>query len=543
MKIFQYLISIALFTISIFAQNNTKPKLVVGIVVDQMRFDYLERFYDDFDENGGFRKLLHKGTNFTNCTINYIQTVTAAGHASVYTGTIPYFHGIISNDWKDRNTTEYINACTAPSPKCDSVINGISYYQSPEQLISTTIGDQIRLNNYGKSKVFSISVKDRGALLPAGKGANGAFWFDDKTGKFISSFYYYKELPKWVSKYNNSGIINKYLEKDWNLLRSKEVYSDLPNDNSPYETDVFYENKTSFPHTYKNVPQEKLFNRLTHTPDGNQILVDLAKEAIINEELGKDKYIDHLAISFSTPDKIGHDYGPHSYEVKDNYLRLDLQLAELINFLDKHVGENEYILFLTADHGVMDNTQHLLDMNFDAKVLESTPFFNNLIDFLSKEYNSKKIIKTRYSGNLYLDYQEIEKLGLTKENVEKKIKEYLLFQVDEIERVFTRTELESLSALRESRNYILNGFNQKRSGDILYSLKANYLHWPKKYGSQHGSQHEYDNHIPLLFYGKDIPAETKNEQVYIVDIAATIANFIGVTQPSDCIGIPLLKKK
>lgn len=523
------------------AQIKDQPKLVVGIVVDQMRYDYLEKFYDDFSENG-FKKLMNDGTNFSNCVINYIPTVTAAGHASIYTGTTPFYHGIIANDWKDRVTLKNINSCDALSSSEKLLGEDISKDKSPERLESSTIGDQLKLNNYGKSKVIGISLKDRGAMLPVGKSANGAFWFDDSAGRFVSSYYYYNTLPEWVANFNNSGKINSYLENDWSLLRPIDVYKDLPSDNSEYENDLFSEGKTSFPHSFNNVPKDELYSKLAHTPFGNQIVLDLVKEAITNEKLGQRDFTDHLAISFSSTDKIGHEFGPQSYEVKDTYLRLDDQLADLLNTLDKTVGSENYILFLTADHGVMENTKHLHDLNFDAGVLENSGFYDNLTNYLFTKYNSRNIISTRFSRNLYLNEKEINELGLIKSDVEKTIKKYLIKNVHEVDEVYTRTELELLSASRETSNHILNGFNNKRSGDILYSVKANYLHWEKKYGSQHGSGHQYDVHIPLLFYGNGIRSETRNEKVYIVDIAATVCDFIGVNKPSDCIGVPLLKK-
>jgi len=281
-------------------------------------------------------------------------------------------------------------------------------------------------------------------------------------------------------------------------------------------------------------------SKLTHTPYGNQIIIDFVKEVLENENLGNGDYTDHLAISFSSPDKIGHDYGPQSYEVKDMYLRLDQQLKELLNVLDSHVGQGKYLLFLTSDHGAMENTNHLLDLNFDAGILENTNFFQALESFLEKEFNSKKLIRTRFSRNIYLDYDEIENLNIYRAEVEQSIKNYLIFNVPEIVDVYTRSELELMTSSRGENNYLLNGFNKKRSGDILYSLKPNYLNWEKKYGAQHGSRHEYDSHIPMIFYGTNIPAKTSNEEVYIIDIAATICDLIGVNKPSNCIGKPLL---
>ena len=530
-----------IFSLIGYAQKDEKPKLVVGIVVDQMRYDYLEKFYNHFGNNG-FKRLLNNGTNFTNCKINYIPTVTGAGHASIYTGTIPYFHGIIANDWKDRTTFENVNCVTAVSPADKMLVEGIDKELSPEQLLSTTIGDQIKLNSFGKSKVISLSIKDRGAMLPAGRSANAAYWFDDNTGKFISSFYYLKKLPDWVTNFNNSGIVDSYLNKEWNLLKSPEIYKNLPDDNSQYEEDVFNEGKTSFPHSLKNIEQSKKFNKLLYTPFGNQILIDFVKEILKNENLGKGEFTDHLAVSFSTPDKIGHDYGIQSYEVLDTYLRLDEQLSELLKMLDNQVGKDNYLLFLTADHGGMENTRYLQDMHFDAGVLDNSNFNEKLTNHLEKVFGSKDLIKTRFSRNLYLNYEEISKLKLDNIIVEQEIKNYMLSSFPEIVEVFTKSELDKMVASRSTNNYILNGYNKKRSGDILFSLKTFYLEFEKKYGTQHGSRHNYDNHIPFLIYGKNVPAQTRNDEAYIEDIAATVCDFIGVTPPSDCIGIPLLKK-
>ncbi|PID58396.1 MAG: alkaline phosphatase [Ignavibacteriae bacterium] len=539
----KYLIIYSLITALTVSAQAKKTKLLVGIVVDQMRYDYLEKYYNDFGKSG-FKRLLKNGTNFTNCEINYIPSVTAAGHASIYTGTTPFYHGIISNNWIERSENfDLVNNCsTIKVPKIKTA-EGISKTNSPDRLLSSTIGDQIRLNNFGKSKVYSISIKNRSAIMPAGKGANAAFWFDDETGKFISSFYYLEKLPEWLISFNNSGLIEKYCNIEWNLFKPQSIYSKLPEDNSRYEADVFNEGRTSFPHSLENVETKYKYSKFTHTPWGNQILIDLAKKLLVEENLGKGKYLDHLAISFSSPDKIGHDYGPQSYEVKDTYLRLDEQIADLLSFLDKQVGNDKYILFLTADHGGMENITHLKDMNFDTGVLENTNFFKKLTQYLKNTFGTEKIIKTRFTRNIYLDYHVLDSLNLKRESVEAKIKHYLLNNVPEIADVYTRTELNKMTAGRENSNLILNGYNKRRSGDILYSLKPHYLNWEKKYGTQHGSGHSYDTHIPLLFYGNIFPAKTYNKKVYVVDIAATIADVLGILKPSNCIGIPLVKRK
>lgn len=529
MKWFNYLF-LCLLSINLFAQKQTKPKLVVGIVVDQMRYDYLEKFYDDFGDNG-FKKIIQNGSNFTNCHVNYIPTATGPGHASIYTGTTPYYHGIVANDWIDRDSGDLIY-CTSQDK--------INKHSSPERMLSTTIGDQLKLSNNGKSKTISISIKDRASILPGGQSANAAYWYNTDNGKFITSKYYLDSSPNWVNHFNNSGKVESYLTKKWTLIKPIENYSELPSDNQPFETDVFYENRTSFPHSLENVPNKEKYKKLIRTPWGNKIIVDFVKKAVENEKLGKDKFTDLLAISFSSTDKIGHDYGPDSYEVKDTYLRLDKQIADLLFFLEKKIGRENFILFLTADHGVMHNIDYLKKIKINSGQLDKEVLYANLQNFCLQQFKSKKIIKAQFSRNIYLDYEEITKLSLNSEDVENSIKRFLLFNIPEINQVYTRTELEKMIASRTASNFLLNGFNSERSGDILYELKANHTPGTRKFGSDHGSRFEYDNHIPLIFYGSNIPSQTNNNKVFIIDIAPTITDLLGISQPSDCIGLPLL---
>lgn len=532
-----------LFTLNILAQNSRTPKIVIGIVVDQMRYDYLERFYNDF-EDGGFKELINNGSNFTNCNINYIPTATGPGHASIYTGTTPYHHGIIANNWTDKLTGNNVYCCEAePNNLSKLNINSeLTPKFSPEKLLATTIGDQIKLSNNGISKVISISIKDRAAILSGGQAADVAYWYDYSNGNFTSSTYYLSKLPNYVNDFNNSKIADSYLNLEWNLLKPVNHYLSSSPDNHPNEVDVFYENKTSFPHSLKNVPPKEKYSKLTATPWGNQILVDFVKKVIANEDLGTDEFIDLLAISFSSTDVIGHEYGPNSFEVKDTYLRLDAQIRELLTTLNEKYGKENYLLFLTSDHGVLENTEFLKERSIDAGFLNTKEMLAKLEIFLQKEFKVKGIIKNHFSRNIYLDYNIIDSAKLNSVNVENKIKKFLLENFTAIAEAYTRNDLEKMTASREGRNYLLNGFNKNRSADILYSLRANYLTGERERGAQHGSPHNYDKHIPLIFYGSSVPNQTRNEEVYIVDIASTIADFIGVNKPSNCIGIPLLGK-
>jgi len=524
---------------NIFPQNSNVPSLVVGIVVDQMRYDYTTRFYDHFASDG-LKKLLNEGTNFTYAHYNYVPTVTGPGHASVYTGTTPFYHGIINNTWFDKIENKEVY-CTEDAEVHGVGTDGHDGNNSPKRLLTTTITDQLKIATSGKSKVISISIKDRAAILPGGQSADAAYWYDHSSGKFITSSFYMDKLPKWIEDFNNKKLPDNYLSKSWELSLPLSEYAVSTKDETSYEEDVFSEGKVSFPHSFKNLNSGNKYGKLISTPFGNQLLIELAKTAVESEKLGKNSFTDFLAISFSSTDYIGHAYGPNSIEIQDLYIKFDKQIAELLNYLDNSVGKGNYLLFLTADHAVADNIDFLKGMNISAGVLNQNDLTDALKNFLNKNYGDEEIFDAFYGRQIFLNKNKIAEKKLRLHEVRQAVKDFLYDSFPQISQVFTRDDLEKETAHRNSPNLILNGFNFFRSGDLVFELQPNYLTSYSGKGTTHSTKYSYDTHVPLIFYGWKIPKQTINDQVYIVDIASTIANLLGITEPTGCMGIPIIK--
>lgn len=533
-------IFILIVTSSLLAQVQ-RPKLVVGVVVDQMRFNDLYRYYHLYGEDG-FKRLAEKGSNFTFAHYNYELTSTGPGHASIYTGTTPFFHGIIGNDFYDKRNKRMLN-CVQDDSQTSVGTENSNGKKSPVNLLASTITDELKLFTNKKSKVISVSIKDRGAILPAGHLADAAYWYDNKTGKFITSTYYMSKLPDWVNNFNSKKYPDKYLSNDWSLLLDKSAYENNPSDESKYEKDLFNEGKTSFPHSFKNLKSDEKYNAFQFTPFANQLILDLAKEAIVSEKLGQNEYPDFLAISFSTPDLIAHEVGNYSYELMDIYLRIDRQIAELLNFLDQKIGKDNYLLFLTSDHAGIETPAYLKENRMPVGGIGNSRVRDSLMAYAKREFSSEEIIENFSNRQIFLNREFISREGLDISLVQRKIKNYLRDTFSEIQTIVTREFLETQVASRTNSNSILNGWNPSRSGDIAYNLIPGYLNNFLEKGTTHGSAYSYDTHIPLIFYGWKIPAEEINKPVFVVDIAPTIANLLKINEPNACIGTPLFEEK
>ncbi|MBK5278932.1 MAG: alkaline phosphatase family protein, partial [Bacteroidia bacterium] len=381
-----------------------QPKLVVGIVVDQMRQEYLYRFESKFGE-GGFKRMMRDGFMLKNAHYNYAPTYTGPGHASVYTGTTPAVHGIIGNDWYDKELKKMVNCVEdeRQKPVGNELGNGDV---SPWRMLSTTITDELELSTQRRSKVVGISIKDRGAVLPAGHTPDGAYWYDGKTGKFISSTYYKAALPIWVDQFNALNLSDKYLNQEWRTLLPIEQYKESGPDDSPYEGRLVGKDRPVFPYNLKELrKQNGEFELLGFTPFGDDLLTALAKAALLGEEMGKDEWTDFLAISYSSPDMIGHVMGPNSIEVEDVYLRLDKNLEDLFNLLDKEVGKGQFTVFLTADHAVADVPQYLKDIKIPAGNFNVANLEKSLNDFLSTYFPGKKVIESISNDQVFLNQE------------------------------------------------------------------------------------------------------------------------------------------
>ncbi len=514
---------------SLYAQ----PKLVVGVVVDQMRYDYLTRFWDLYTDRG-FKRLINQGFNCKNNHYNYVPTYTAPGHASIFTGTSPQVHGIIANNWYDKQEKKKVYCVD------DNTVNGLGTtlaagQMSPKRLETTSIADQNRLHTQFRGKSIGIAIKDRGAILPAGHSANAAYWFlGGEEGKWISSSYYMNELPSWVQNFNANEPAKKYLNT-WNTLLPIAQYTQSGGDANAYEFGFKGKENADFPYNLaKLAPENGGYDILKATPFGNSLTLDFALAAIENEALGKDQDTDFLTLSFSSPDYIGHNFGVNAKEIQDNYLRLDLKIAQLLEYLDTHIGKGEYTLFLTADHGAIHVPNYLKDQKIPAGYVSSSDLKKRLKNYLGEAHANVNLIENISNNQLFLNHELIQEKNIDALALAEDIKAFLLAQ-PEISRVFTRSEIEMNAATEKTKLLVQNGFHQKRSGDLVFGFLPNYISYPEK-GSTHGTGFNYDTHAPLLFYGKGIRKGSSFNKTYITDIAPTIAALLGIANPNGTTG-------
>lgn len=511
-----------------------KPKLVVGIVIDQMRYDYLKRFSDRYSDDG-FKRLLNNGFSLENAHYNYIPTYTAVGHTSIYTGTTPSNHGIISNNWYDKFLKKSIY-CVDDSNYTTIGNESTTGKKSPARMQTTTITDQLHLAQNMNGKTIGIAIKDRSAILPAGHTANGVYWFDGgKNGEWVSSSFYMENLPKWVLDFNKSGKADNYLKTPWNTLYDVNTYTNSIVDDNIFEGKFTGETTTSFPHDIPNLRAKNGdFNIIKAIPAGNSFTADFIKAAIIGENLGKSNYTDFLAVSFSSTDYVGHQYGPASKEIEDTYLRLDKDLADLLSFLDQQVGSNNYTVFLTADHAAVDVPSYLQSLKIPAHYLSFSKFKTAALEVTKKYFNSVELIENISNYQIFLDKDKIESLGLDKNIVAEKLAEEVI-NFEGIYKAATAKTLQTTNFTDGILNSLQNGYNQKFSGDVLLIPFPATLTGGRT-GTSHGSGYSYDTHIPVIFYGNGIKKGVSKKSYEIIDIAPTISNLLQIEAPNSSTG-------
>lgn len=511
-----------------------KPKLVVGIVIDQMRYDYLTRFSERYGENG-FKRLLKNGFSLENAQYNYIPTYTAVGHTSIYTGTVPANHGIISNNWYDKFLKKSIY-CVDDSNFKTIGNDGDAGKKSPFRLYTTTITDQLHLAQNMHGKTIGVSIKDRSAILPAGHTANAAYWFDGAmNGQWISSSFYMNKLPKWVVDFNNSGKAESYLKMPWTTLYNINTYTNSIADDNIYEGKFKGEKTPTFPHDIPNLKAKNgNFDILKSIPAGNTFTLDFAKATIIGENLGKSEYTDFLALSFSCTDYVGHKYGPASKEIEDTYLRMDKDLADLLSFLDQQIGQDKYTLFLTADHAAVNVPAYLQSIKIPAHYLDIKKFRQYLLEITKKYFNSTELIENVSNYQIFLDKNKIESLGLDRNKVAEKIAEEII-NFDGIYKTVTAHTLQTTRFTDGIMNSLQNGYNQKFSGDVMMIPYPATLIGGRT-GTSHGTGYSYDTHIPVIFYGNGIKKGSSKKKYEIIDIAPTIANLLQIQEPNSSTG-------
>jgi predicted AlkP superfamily pyrophosphatase or phosphodiesterase len=546
--------TILLVSLSFFqtkAQDGSNPKLVVGVIIDQMRADYLYKYQKRYGEDG-FKRLIRDGFNYKNVNVNYIPSETAPGHASIYTGTTPSYHGIIGNTWFDRETNAVEENVSDNLEKIVGSVNDNPYGVSPNKLMTSTITDELKKISNFKSKVISISIKDRGAVLPGGKSADGVYWHDweSSPGYFVSSSFYMETLPKWVDKFNKQEKSDAYLNETWNTLYPIETYTSSSPDDNTYEPSLGGKISPTFPYNFKTMREKyrdkgSEFQLLWISPKGNTLLTEFAITAIQEEKLGKDKYTDFLNISYSVPDVIGHTFGPQSVEMEDIYLRLDNEIATLLKALDTNIGKENYTLFLTADHGAMENASFLNNHKLDAAIARTTSDARNLEAFLDTKYGTASWITAVNGNNLYLNKVTIDEQKLTLPIIQKEAADYLM-TLPEVSFALTANDLQTFVYEEGIRKTIQNGYYVKRSGDVIISYSSGTIIHPNPNidvemvnGTVHGSGYSYDTHVPLIWIGKGIKSGESVRAVNPIDIAPSLSMLLNIPLPSSSQGKPL----
>ncbi|HEX5170693.1 MAG TPA: alkaline phosphatase PafA [Cyclobacteriaceae bacterium] len=528
-----------MFVVVCYAQEQ-RPKLVVGIMVDQMRYEYLERFYSKYS-NDGFKRLMNDGFNLKNAHYNYVPTYTGPGHSSVYTGTTPAIHGIIGNDWYDKNLKKGVNCVNDPTRESVGVQSEEGHV-SPWRLLSSTITDELKLATQKRSKVIGISIKDRGAVLPAGHMADAAYWYEDASGTFISSTFYLTKLPQWVDVFNKKGLPAKYLSQPWNTLYPIEQYVESSPDDSPYEQRLGGNKKPVFPYKYE-VNAKTGYGALTATPFCNDFLTEFALAAVDGEKLGQGDYTDFLAISYSTTDRIGHAMGPNSVEVEDVYLRLDKNIENLLNQLDAKIGKGNYLVFLSADHAVADVAQYLKDSKMPAGYFNDSAVESNLREFLKKYFPERDLIQNISNGQVFFNndlFQTNPRNSGVDFLIASELISKFLLAVDGVANVYTENVLRQARYDEEGlKGMVIRGYNAKRSGDIAFVLEPGWYSSSQIAGATHGSPYAYDTHVPMLFYGAGVRKGSSVRYHPVTDIAPTLSMLLRIKFPSGCTGQPV----
>jgi predicted AlkP superfamily pyrophosphatase or phosphodiesterase len=509
------------------AQKPERPKLVIGIVVDQMRWDYLYKYADRY--NGGFKRMMSEGFSCENTFIPYTPTYTAAGHASIYTGSVPALNGIIGNYWyspalkrnwyNSEDTTVQTVGSTSTAGR-----------MSPRNLWSTTITDELRLATNFQSKVIGLAFKDRGSILPAGHSANQAYWFDNASGGWITSTYYTNTLPAWVQQLNEKKMPDQYLNANWNTLYPITTYKNSTADEKPYEG-VSALGGNKFPYLTSTITGNK-YNAFRYTPFANSFLIETAKAAIEAEKLGNSGNTDFLALSFSTPDYIGHEFGPNSIEIEDTYLRLDADLGKLFQYLDQKIGKGQYLVFLSADHGAAHVPGFLKENKIPGGAWDDAEVRNYLNKILNAKYNIRNAVANIVNYQITLDPTATASDKLP--SIKQTITDSLLSQPS-IANVIDLKNISSANLPKEVKEMLLKGYNQKLSGDMQFIFKPGWFDGGTR-GTTHGNWHPYDSHIPLVWFGWKIPKGRLTRETYMTDIAVTLAALLHIQMPSAAIG-------
>ena len=539
-----------------------RPRLVLLIAVDQFRYDYLERFGDLFVENG-LRRLIREGASWTQSNYDHMPTYTAPGHSTMMTGAYPAETGIIGNEWLDRASGKRVTSVTDDSVKL--LGGGLNEpAASPARLLSSTVGDELRLATNDRAKVIGISVKDRSAILPAGRHANAAYWFSTASGNMVSSTYYFKELPAWVTTFNNLRPADKYFGAKWDRLLPAAEYERRAGPDSPWWENVGSSSgdTNAFPHTITGGATSAgrtFYNALDYSPFSNDLLVSFSEQAIVNEQLGKDDDTDVLTVSFSANDYVGHRFGPYSQEVMDVTLRTDRQIATLLDFVQAQVGLSNTLVAFTADHGVAPIPEQAAVLGLGGARIQAPDLFGPIRAAISARYNPQSrspdpsadyLLQYNDNGrmrdlllnsNIYFNYNALRRDGVNVEEFSQVVVAAAL-TVPGIARCFSRVQLlrGATSITDPIERRVLHGFYPARSGDLVVVAEP-YKYLADSITATHGTPYSYDTHVPTIIMGSGVTAGRYFEPATPADIAPTLSALLRVTAPSNSTGRVLLE--
>ena len=510
------------------------PKLVVGIVVDQMRTDYIYRYWDNFS-GGGFKRLIGEGSFLRNTHYTYIPTVTGPGHASIYTGSVPAHHGIVANERYDRATRQVIYCVK------DTAVKGVGHASAqaaPSQLLATTLADEIERRTDRKGRTIGVALKDRSSVLPIGRTGDAAYWFSGSTGGFVTSTWYMNELPKWVQEFNARKLTERYLNQRWEPFFPLERYHQALPDANDYEQPLAAGAGNAFPYDLAALSKGAAgLGLIASTPWGNTLTTDMALAALEAEQLGKDEITDLLAISYSSTDILGHKMGPRALEIEDMYIRLDQELARLLNALDQAVGAGRYTLFLTADHGAVDVPQYLKDLKGSAGYVDPKELqrqANALAAAAVFNGGQGDAVDTLFDGNIFL---KDDRMNVNAVDIAAGLERLPI-----ISRAIPVRQLRNVPSGDVERTLLANGIMPERSGDIVYTLKPGYFEAEGIYagkGTTHGSGWTYDTHVPVLLFGQGIAHGEVVRRTAVADIVPTVCMVVGCALPDAAVGEPV----
>jgi predicted AlkP superfamily pyrophosphatase or phosphodiesterase len=530
-------------------------RLVLQITVDQLRGDLPLRHMQQFDK-GGFKYLKKNGIWYSDATYRHANTETIVGHSSLATGALPANHGMIGNVWLDKDSGHLVynledadyelitaDADVDKTSEVDPTQRvAKSDGRSPRAILSSTFSDELAIRYSGKSKIFSVSIKDRGAIPLAGDSGK-AFWFSKAAGEFVTSSYYYDSYPRWVNDWNGAGKLNQYANNAWKLLLSPDQYQYSGQDDMHWETDFPGYGRT-FPHSWGDRASKYFTTLLTVSPAGDELTLDFAKNLLISEELGQNATPDYLAISFSSTDYIGHLFGPSSLEMEDNLLRLDRTLAELFTFIDREVGLKHTLIVLSADHGGPEAPGHLQELNQDASYVDPSLFAIDSLNARLRETLGidEDLVNTYFHPYIYLDHDKVIDAGLDLTATQRSLAKTLMKSPD-VAHAFAFEDIKrGFKPDNPIASMVAGNHHSKRSGDVyvVFSSQSFINDFDGlEVAASHGSAWRYDRHVPVIFAGNGLRGKTVSRPITPYDIAPTLSNLLTAEAPSGAIGEPL----